>query len=96
MSKRIIYSNPGGAVSVVTPALQSDVAEVIPSVARMTETQFLNWVAEKDIPLSAGNVTIIEEESLPPRTNRNLWRWDGTTITVNGLPVSAITGVKIR
>ena len=96
MGKRIIYSNPDGSVSVVTPAAQSDVAKVVPAVGNLTEAQFLNWVSNKNIPSTATNVTIIEEESLPPRTSRNLWRWDGARITVNGVSVSTPSGVKIR
>jgi hypothetical protein len=96
MSKRVIYRNPDGSVSVVTPAAQSDVAKVIPAVGNLTEAQFLNWVSNKDIPSTATNVIIIEEENLPPRANRNLWRWDGERITVNGVSVSTPSGVKIR
>lgn len=83
--KRIIYSNPDDTVSVIVPAPQRG----------LTEDQSLA-LAKKDIPRNATNIVVIDAESLPPRTNRNLWRWDGTRITVNGVPVSTPSGIKIR
>ena len=96
MGKKIIYSNPDGSVDVITPEPQEKVARFVPGVRSMTADQFLNWVSTKDAPGSATNVTVIDESALPSRTNRNLWRWNGVSITVSGVPVSTPSGVKIR
>lgn len=96
MGKRVIYSRSDGFVEVLSPAPKEIVGMVVPSVLSMDETAFLTWIANKDAPRSATNVAIIDESALPPRTNRNLWRWNGTAITVNGVPVSTPAGVKIR
>lgn len=82
--KVIAYSNPDSTVSIVCPAPQANVVRDFriagnnaqaDTIEQMTNDQFVAWVRDKDVPVGATNVQIIDTADLPQdRTQRSAWR----------------------
>lgn len=65
MRKVITYTQTqgeyAGQIATCVPAAQSDVALVLPEVASMTETEYLNWIIARDVMReNPENVQIVE------------------------------------
>ena len=77
--KRIVYTQPGGAVAVVIPTPEY-IAKLMGQ--SMTEDEAVDAVKAKDVPAGSINVIVTEATSLPTdRTFRDAW-----TRTGQGLP----------
>ncbi len=64
--KKIIYTNEDGGVSVITP----------------TNEKYIDIILLKDVPKTATNVEVVEEDDIPiDRTFRDAWKQAGTRIT---------------
>jgi len=88
MNKRIIYPTDDGGVAVVIPALEARqkilVSEVInpgeddqiPAVYRdQTDDEFIEWLAQKDVP-TGKPFKIVNAEDIPSdRTFRSAWEY---------------------
>lgn len=76
MQKRIIYTNPGGSVSIIIPA----------PAARLdgeTDADFMARIAEKDVPAGLA-FEIVDVDAVPSdRTFRNAWERNGAKVGVN-------------
>ncbi|ARO88188.1 hypothetical protein EBAPG3_010580 [Nitrosospira lacus] len=67
---KITYTRPDGGTSVITIAGQESVAKSLagtmgPSISAMTESQFIDWVKGKDVPVDATNVQVVEDSDVP-------------------------------
>jgi len=65
MRKVITYTQTqgefAGQIATCVPATQADVAKVLPEVASMTETEYLNWIIARDVnKYNPENVQIVE------------------------------------
>lgn len=76
---KIVYTDNSGNTCVINPAAQEDVAKVLPEIASMTQTEFIEWVKIKDVPADATNVSIVAADAIPTdRTFRNALKHDLT------------------
>lgn len=76
---KIVFTLSSGKTAIMTPALQADVAEIIPGVAELTEQQYVEFIRDRDVPKDATNIRIVEDHEIPEdRTFRNALRHDLT------------------
>jgi len=83
-TKRIIYTRPGGGVSVVTPS-PNRIAQLVSE--GMTEAEAIDVVKAKSVPAGSINVVVTEAASLlTDRTFRNAWVRAGPGLPVVDMP----------
>jgi len=69
--KKIVYTRPGGGVSIVCPAPKEAIEKVL---GELTEQQYVEHVIARSVPEDASNVRYVEEEDIPSdREFRNAW-----------------------
>jgi hypothetical protein len=68
MSKRIVYSNNEGGVSVISPILDSGLT--------------IEEIAEKDVPKNTP-YWIIDESELPDQRDRDRWKIQGNSVIID-------------
>ncbi len=85
-TKRIVYTRPGGGVSVVTPS-PNYIAALI--AGGMTEDQAVDVVKAKDVPPGSISVIVTEVASIPAdRTFRNAWTRTGPGMPEVNMPLA--------
>lgn len=73
--KKIVYSEPSGNVVVIHPAPKEKVGQFLPQVLSMTDDQYVDFIKQKDVPVVATNVSVVDETEIPVRdSNRDKWR----------------------
>ncbi len=81
MARRIIYSRPGGEVSIVTP-MSEWIARLM--AKGMTEDEAIASIQAKDVPSDAVDVVVIEDTAVPfDRWFRNAWRQVGGIVSID-------------
>ena len=82
--KVIVYTRPGGGLSIVRPAVEA-------MLAGESEDAFIQRVMAKDIPADASDVQILEPSAIPEdRAKRRAWRRSGTLVVVDDALVIAL------
>lgn len=62
---KIIYLNNNGNTCIVTPANQEDYAAIVPEIANMTPLEYVEFIKNKDVPLDATNISIVNASDIP-------------------------------
>lgn len=74
---RIIFTHADGSTAIMIPELQERVAKILPEVANMTQIEYANFIAKRDVPVGSTNINIVSATDIPTdRTFRNALKHD--------------------
>ncbi len=62
---KIIYTNPDGSTSILTPDDKYQLSDIFPEVEEMTDDEYINFIRVKYIPQEATNVRVINSSDIP-------------------------------